>query len=421
MSTRLELLARLQADGQHVEHRADNVRGIPSCLLRSHDVTGDLVVTVGGDLALKDAVGAFVDTVALADSDGAPTASIRLGRREDASGPGVVAALYTLRDAYQGRVQVGIEVEDDDGQFVAANGGAAQFTGVHRNLDARLTNWNKMLCGWYKLAPTGLAADMLAAVGRDSLRLYPQLTTSSSSPMWSLRLDGLQIGKIGTSDGWLRVGSQPSAKDPVAKWLAVTDGDFTPVLVTPESLVGAASLIKRFADSFEVTAGVTNHGQPEHSLESAVLRTAVRVEVDGRALRVPFEDRASFGTVAWGSQFPTLWWPKGKARYLDALLRDGRRPWAVEMKVASGSGYGRYLRQGLTQAVLYRHFIRTATQLRPWFDMLDMDAALCESAVLLPTPPSNKAAKVGVQLASLEELAAAFRVPLLTVSTPGLH
>ena len=62
----------------------------------------------------------------------------------------------------------------------------------------------------------------------------------------------------------------------------------------------------------------------------------------------------------WGSQFPTKWGPGGKSRYLDALLRDGSTPWAIEMKVQGGAGVGQYYRHAVAQAVLYREFIRRA-------------------------------------------------------------
>jgi hypothetical protein len=44
------------------------------------------------------------------------------------------------------------------------------------------------------------------------------------------------------------------------------------------------------------------------------------------------------------------------------------RPWAIEVKdqYAAG-GDGQYLRDGISQAVLYLHFIRSAWELEEWF------------------------------------------------------
>ena len=88
----------------------------------------------------------------------------------------------------------------------------------------------------------------------------------------------------------------------------------------------------------------------------------------------------------WGSQFPTRWgFTDGNAaRYLDAMLRDGNIPWAVEMKVQGGGGVGQYYRHAIGQAVLYRHFIRSAAPLDPWFAARGLRRTECQAAVVIP-------------------------------------
>lgn len=72
------------------------------------------------------------------------------------------------------------------------------------------------------------------------------------------------------------------------------------------------------------------------------------------------------------------------ARYLDALLRDGDVPWAVEMKVRGSGGVGSYYRHAVAQAVLYRHFICSAEALDPWFTSRGLNRQACRAAVVVP-------------------------------------
>ena len=104
-------------------------------------------------------------------------------------------------------------------------------------------------------------------------------------------------------------------------------------------------------------------GAEEVKVESGVLETVSR--------QYPF-------------QFPTLWAPGGKARYLDALMRSGNVPWAVELKEPKGSSMGQGYRHAVTQAVLYREFIIRAEDVHPWFNSLSLNAELCKAAVAFP-------------------------------------
>jgi hypothetical protein len=129
---------------------------------------------------------------------------------------------------------------------------------------------------------------------------------------------------------------------------------------------------------------VGNRRQNEHALESRVLRGVVPVET--RSGRLDLLPPPADGRVNWGSQFPTRWGrTKANAgRYLDALLRDGSTPWALEIKVDGPAGVGQYYRHAVAQAVLYRHFIKHATHLAQWFERFGLDHAACRAAVVVP-------------------------------------
>lgn len=419
MSTRSELLDHLQSQGIQVEHHADNVRGIPASLLRHRE--GDAyVVTVGGDRDAKDQVGALVDGLGwvASQTDGLADLVLRVASARDPGlTSGVVSALASMCTRYGGDVAIHLETESTAGQFAPALGQHPPVEG-----DPRLVTWKKYLETWYATRPTGLARDILEQDRSDSLRLYPQLSKNPKNAEWSLRLDGLQVGKVNPATGWLRVGTAPTAQKAVRAWAAVRPGGYGKETLGPGDAVPAAKLLHKLADHLQSKGGLVDHGQPEHSLESAILRGKVEVHADTEKLQLPWQQEGRTQRIAWGSQIPTLWWSGGTPRYLDALMKHGRTPWAVEMKVAAaGGGYGRYLRQGLTQAVLYRHFLRSAYQYDAWLDSLGMDRRRCRAALLYPQPTASVAPIVAARLGALDLLCRDFDVTPIRVDVPGLH
>jgi hypothetical protein len=197
---------------------------------------------------------------------------------------------------------------------------------------------------------------------------------------WSLRLEGLEVGRVDDRGITLRVGKDSKVGNRSSQrraWVEATGHDEP---LTTDDVNGAAQTITSFATSWHAP-GQTRAEQDEHALESRILRGATPIHVDNEPLALIRKDD---GVVNWGSQFPTKWGPGGKARYLDALLRNGSTPWAVEMKVEGGAGVGQYYRHAVAQAVLYREFIRRATPLHPWFDAQELDASRCQAAVVVP-------------------------------------
>jgi hypothetical protein len=202
----------------------------------------------------------------------------------------------------------------------------------------------------------------------------------STTEGWSLRLEGLEVGRADANQVKLGVGEDGkhgAQSRKRASWVSAT-GHTSP-LVTADA--GEASrVISTFAEEWQ-GLGATYVGHDEHALESRILRGATSIDIDGKPLSLIKPDPV----VNWGSQFPTKWGPGGKYRYLDALLRDGLTPWAIEMKVQGGAGVGQYYRHAVAQAVLYREFIRRATPLHdPWFKDQGLRASECEAAVVVP-------------------------------------
>jgi hypothetical protein len=88
----------------------------------------------------------------------------------------------------------------------------------------------------------------------------------------------------------------------------------------------------------------------------------------------------------------------------------------VELKdPRAGGGYGRYLRCGIGQAVLYRHFIRSAESLDPWFACHDLRRADCCSALAFPVASGRSAATI----ARLRDLARRYDVEVIEFARPG--
>ena len=69
-------------------------------------------------------------------------------------------------------------------------------------------------------------------------------------------------------------------------------------------------------------------------------------------------------------------------------MRTGSSPWAVEVKVNTSSGPGSYYSHGITQAVLYREFIREAgggvgSPFFDWFAQKNLRAGHCRGMLVV--------------------------------------
>jgi hypothetical protein len=180
----------------------------------------------------------------------------------------------------------------------------------------------------------------------------------------------------------------------------------------PASLAEAIATVTTFASRWQTTPAGDSSAKErhnEHALESRILRGHTQITTpDGTPLALL---RGPDPVVNWGSQFPTKWGSEGSARYLDALLRDGSIPWAIEMKVAGGGGVGQYYRHAVAQAVLYRHFIRQADQLHWWFVDQGLEPTACRAAVVVPRMDGPSA----IWRDGLQSLCTSFDVELIEV------
>ncbi|WP_166503546.1 hypothetical protein [Modestobacter italicus] len=258
--------------------------------------------------------------------------------------------------------------------------------------------WAEMLMATRR-GPSRWVDEFLAAVEREDVRAYPML--SSRGARWSLRLEGLQFAVADAAGAVLDVGADgknDARSEQRRQWVAAA-GTEQITIAADGPWDRAIMAVRRLADTWlpSVDVDAATAPQNEHVLESRILRGACPVVVDGRPLDLI--DIAPGRPVSWGSQFPTRWGrrpPAGNgrapssARYLDALLRDGTTPWAVEMKVQGTGGVGQYYRNAVAQAVLYQRFIATAESLDEWFRAAGLDRTAVRSAVVVPRPPEKQ-------------------------------
>ena len=225
---------------------------------------------------------------------------------------------------------------------------------------------------------------------------------------WSGRVEGLQV--ISSEQNTLNVGNpgrdgaQSFARQ---KFLEIQDR----CKDKPENLLLELIHNRKMSlnDSYAIQAPKVRTSlaqcEREHHLESRILRGDIQVNVlvDGNLCVL---ERATALTF----QFPTLWdWRADeKPRYVDALMKQGTTPYILELKINSG-GEGEYYRHAVTQALLYREFIRKAHPVHNWFNEQGLIAANCEAAVVLP-----EGATPG-QLEQVRLLANVWGVKLLTV------
>lgn len=368
---------------------------------------GQVATAIRGTADLSTSCGAVLDALAVLEATRTddtttigrpvdPTAvHVLIDRPFPTRDPSETAqALRSLRDAVVSGTSVHLWYARPEGGWVEDTEPAPTWpTG-----DQKITGWvSDLLIPRLTQQPHALARQIVEAVADPSLHLYPTPIRMPATPdLWALRIDGLQIGTVSPTSATLTVGRPGTSGDGTQRQV------FTEVFGRPSVTVATTTsegeltvedaadrirtLLRRFRGTDVTGAPVThriNKGVPvvdEHALEARLLKGLVTLDAHGDH-EVITNDR----DVTRGSQFPTLWGQGTRPRYLDALLCRGSTPVAVEIKVATG-GQGRYYRRSLAQAVLYRHFIRNAPDLDPWFQTAGLDRAAVEGAIALPLP-----------------------------------
>lgn len=382
--------ARIQADGYVIEA---NPRGgmddllITSHVLRCRHRTEPPTVFAQGPG--DEALNAVVDAVHWLQND--PTmpkdTQVRVAVRRSLSVPNhadhvpdeTVAALQRL--AYMGLADLtGFDLYT----------GRVQFQPIPPQPDPvgdlRLATWHAQVqqrSAWP--LPVLAQAALGALAGRvPSFRWYRSVTGRA----WSGRVAGWQVCTVAD-------GAQ------AFRWHTGGQG--------PKSTIANASTLSNQIIAFAKQRAdpTTNPGKykQEHLLESAVLRGAVPVHLaPGRPALTPL--------VAMNQppfQFPALFAAGGPARFVDALVREDGYVAVAELKVAT-SGEGQGYRHAITQAALYRDFVRRAVVFHPWFASHGIDAQWCQGLVVFPRLRSPRAESIR---ASLKRTATFFDVRII--------
>ncbi len=387
---------------EHARNRKDYTNSIGRSVIRGV-YQGTRAVAVSGDTKLMCA--SLIDLLDLHASGQPASAGASVAPDEvtvifaaDPAHREGTDALRTLASSVVAGPRVNLVEVTPDAAAAAVKAELVDFgAGNDPAKEYRYTRWHDLLMG--VASPPALLAQIIDKVGRPELRAYPQLTAKGQ---WSLRVEGVEAGRYAKGQLTLTVGKDGST-DPVTgtrrmssprtKWQQATGLTSPLVINEDDDLTAGVAALAAFAEAWlpprNTLAAAAK--QEEHALESRVLRGLVPLTPRGGGrlqLLDPGEPGGDHrGIVNWGSQFPTRWGHDGgnSARYLDALLRDGDTPWALELKAAlPGSGLRAYYRHAVGQAVLYRQFIQTATPLRPWFDRYGLDQAKVRAGVVLP-------------------------------------
>lgn len=372
-------------------------------------------VAVGADADGKTRINALLDAVAFAlgqPNGPAPKVHLLLG-----VGPKSIVehidAIGTLISELKNAPAIHVWTIDGDPDPHEIRPAPATFT------TGTPAKWAAMLTAASTKRIEGMAATLVEALtGRPSFALYPKLSSLSSPRPWQMRLDGLEIGRTGTESTVLELASNDLTKpsEPRPTWLRIVGPE--PRTFQPDQIGEVVAIVDALIDAWthpSAPDAALGHGQAEHALEAHLLSGRLTITTDGGPLHLvtPFRN----GMLA-AAQFPTLWGNVARpARYLDALLADGHgRPWAVELKDQdAGGGHGAYLRHGIGQAVLYRHYIRTADALDDWFDARGLKRTECQAALAFPIAPPAASSTID----RLRQLAAILGVSVMEFARPG--
>ena len=413
-----ELLSWARRHGV-VENHQDKVLSLSSHLLR-FKWQGDHAIGVGSELDAKTRINAVLDGVAwwmvdpsakerlhiVLGVDDAQTAGAKTFHERSSAFREQCGAMATLIAQMQAAPAVQLWLVDAQGIPRQSNPRPPLFVGV--------PDWSAPL-GQAAVQPvSGLAAALVGAVAHPAFALYPKLSAGSSEP-WQMRLDGLEIGRVGATTARLELATGDVDKngEPRDTWRSIVGK--TPVPFDSASLASAVDRIHRLISAWhagQTPRAVLQHGQAEHALECHVLSGRITLHTSAGALQpIPCGDCA-----LRAAQFPTLWGDVARpVRYLDVLLADAAgRPWAVELKDHASRNHGAYLRHGISQAALYRHYIQSVAALDGWFARWGLDRSQCQAAVAFPTAAPASAASV----AAHRTLASQFGVEVVEFARP---
>jgi len=390
-----EIIDDLKKQGLSPEHHRDTKNFMISSKIIRCNNNGNSIVAVGNETRKDDPIHGFVDAVHYHLQTQGKTGTLRyiLGSRKNfEEQKEILCSLFSLVNSISIPLNVQIEID-----FSSVNQPLEDF-----DTALKKRNWFKKITKSQNMTLPEMAKELSATVNDDAFRWYRNVTGGN----WSGRVEGLQVCSINSKGdtGTLDVGKKGKQGDGLARKVFIEiAGDKAGVFLDSQ-ISGVASIIKKLIESRK--SGELSKYQREHLLESRVLRGVAKLKVEEKILE-PVVTEQPF-------QFPTLWSPKGNPRFLDALMRDENIPWAVELKEPTGSSIGQDYRHAVTQAVLYREFIKKASAMHEWFSDIGLTASKCRSAVAFPRMDLvNRQQKL---LKQHQKVAEAFDVRIIEIS-----
>lgn len=356
----------------------DLTLSISSHVLRRVGSEGTLVAVGGEHKNEEYALYALLDALHLrvAKAHGQGPVRVVIGGNPNAPDrtERLVEAIATMAKAVRHRVEVTVEVDLKPRALETMPPDAKPA-------------WPGQLVGREKLLADlpRLAQQLSDRIDSGAFRWYATLYSKHLSG----RVDGLEVCTVELSRprGSLGIGGNASQDKSAQNRFEELAGRPGPWSFTEDDIETAVDIVTRLITDRRRADDSEHLGklQREHLLESRVLGPGPEVTValeDGRVL------------VPEVGQLPTLWAHGGSPRYLDVLARDGNQPWAVELKVPSGGGHGKYYRHAVGQVVLYREFIRRTSRLGPWFRGRGLDPTRCRAAVAFPKVTGDAAQRL---------------------------
>ncbi len=379
---------------REVECTRDRKLSLSSILARGQ-WQGVPTVGIGGDRSTEEQINALVDAVHWCRERHPGASVLRLVIGEGKYRGEVFTALATLISARRPESVPTVEMLLD--REATSLPACPTFDGKR---------WMESIKKRLHDAEPALVKELEEEVDDPSFRWYRGV----KAPYWSGRVEGLEVLRFDPKKecNYLKIG-RPGREGNRSK----AGAEATRLLAEMKDksiesdVKSAARAIRRIVESRQKGKLRELDYQPEHRLEALALRGKIPIPVGNRLgagpLKPLFENRLF--------QFPTQWHTKGKARYVDILMYEGNVPWVVELKYAKRWA-GQYFRHAISQAVLYREFIRKAPAVREFLqDERSLCAATCKALVAFPKVQELDSE----QLKSLQKLAADFDVEVVTL------
>ena len=218
---------------------------------------------------------------------------------------------------------------------------------------------------------------------------------------WSGRVMGWEVVRIEDGVDTASFGETQADRDAGPRY-AATD------------VATLAADVRAFAvDRSNRTHGRGTHKR-EHMLEAGVWRGPEVVEVQLPSTEAVLQPLVPLRDPPL--QMPAMFGHGGSTRFIDVLMHLGTTAYVNELKTAS-AGQGQAYLSAITQAVLYREFLRMATPLHPWLcarlGLAEADSPTIQGVVTIPRVQIRGDGASAHHLAGLRTTARAFGVEVV--------